>query len=191
MDLTNLIDSVKNESAEMSTLSIKRAINIAIAESSPELAYELACIVDNGVIKNVERLRMDLEKVVIKSKNPEFAYLYARDIPGANIEMLEKVVLDAKNPYYSCEFASDIPNANTQKHQEIVIKSKDVQMAYRFALYVDNADLGPLENMVIKSQDPKLIYKFRETVVNANTRKLNLALAKLKKNMNFDNNFEL
>ena len=191
MDLTNLIDSVKNKKTRLSTLSIKRAINIAIAEGSPELAYELACIVDNGVIKNVEKLRKDLEIVVIKSKNPEFAYLYARDIPGANINVLEKVVLEAKNPYYSCEFASDIPNANIDKHQNVVINSKDAQTAYRFALYVEKADIKTLENIVIKSQDAKLIFNFRENIEYANVKKLNLALERIKNNINFDKNLEL
>lgn len=51
-----------------------------------------------------------LQRIVIVSGNPEVAYLYARDVPGASVDKLEKVVVEAGDPRWMRTFAQ-LPGA--------------------------------------------------------------------------------
>jgi hypothetical protein len=54
-----------------------------------------------------------LQRFVILSGNPEVAYLYARDVPGASLDKLEKVVVESGSPELMRLFAS-LPGARKE-----------------------------------------------------------------------------
>lgn len=173
MESNLYLEKVKEKGHKLSKLFIKSAVDIAKKEVSAELAYELALIVDNGRTKDVDKVRKELCDVVVKSNNPKFAYLYARDIPKADIPALQTIVENSENPEYATEFASDISGIDITKLQSIVVSSKNAFYAYRFAKYVDNADVKSLENVVAKSEDVNIIENFMNDIDGVNNRRLN------------------
>lgn len=51
-----------------------------------------------------------LQRIVIESGNPEVAYKFARDVPGASIDKLERVVVEAGAPKWMWLYAK-LPGA--------------------------------------------------------------------------------
>jgi len=94
---------------------------------SPHEAYYKASI--SGYTRELEE---------IACKYPRYAYLFARDIPGANIKYCQEHA--CKKPKYACWFADNIPGADIKYCQENACK--DHRWAYFFALYVPGADLN-------------------------------------------------
>jgi hypothetical protein len=71
----------------------------------------------------------DIEKCCEAAcKNPMCAYLFALDIPGANIEKCQEAA--CKDPKYAYWFAWDVPGANVEKCREAACH--DVFWAYKF-----------------------------------------------------------
>ena len=67
---------------------------------------------------------------------PEWAYEFAIDVSGANIEKCQEAA--CKSSYWAYWFAKDIPGADIEKCQEAVCK--DPFYAYNFAKYIPGAD---------------------------------------------------
>ena len=53
-----------------------------------------------------------LQRVVLYSNYPEAAFLFARDVRGANVRRLQKVVLYFGSPQWKRRFAAEIPGAS-------------------------------------------------------------------------------
>lgn len=64
---------------------------------------------------------MALQRIVISGHNPEMAYLWARDIPGASIKRLQQVVLEHGNLAQLRKFARDIPGANAPLLEKLAL----------------------------------------------------------------------
>ena len=60
---------------------------------------------------------------------PKWAYYFARNIPGADIEKCQEAA--CKDPHYAYPFAGNIPGANIEKCQEAAYK--DYYWVYKFA----------------------------------------------------------
>ena len=54
----------------------------------------------------------DLQIKIIKEKNPEHIYLFAKYVKGVNIKELEDAILSTNNPEFIYLFARDIKDAN-------------------------------------------------------------------------------
>jgi hypothetical protein len=52
---------------------------------------------------------------------PQWAYWFALEVPGADIEKCQEAA--CKDPIYAYRFARDIPGANIEKCQEIAYKN--------------------------------------------------------------------
>ena len=183
-DLELVLERVNEKGHDLSKIFFKNAVELAKKEKSAELAYELALVADNGKNANVEKIREELCKVVEESNNPKFSYLYARDIPKANIPALQKVVEESNDAESAINFASDIYNIDITKLQQIVLDSKNPKYAYQFAKYVEKADVKSMEDIVVKSKDIKLIENFAKDVDGANTKRLKSVRSVLAKKYN-------
>lgn len=62
-----------------------------------------------------------LQRVVIRAEHAEAAYLFARDIEGANIRRLQKVILNRGSPEQKRQFARMIPGAAVQHLEALAI----------------------------------------------------------------------
>ncbi|MFA5759097.1 MAG: hypothetical protein WC942_07070 [Clostridia bacterium] len=75
----------------------------------------------------------DEEEVCTK---PQWAYWFAMDIPGANVEKCQEGA--CKRPYWAYMFARYIPGADIEKCQEAACKNS--YYAYLFSLYITGAN---------------------------------------------------
>lgn len=112
------------------------------------------------IAKNVEGLdagqRAIHENIVIESGNPEYCYLYARNIETANQKLLEEALLNAKSAKYSYLFAKDVRGATIDKHRQVVLDSKDAEYNYLFASnisYMFVADVYEHVQAIIDSEN--------------------------------------
>ena len=177
MELKDWIELVKT--TDLKKKQVKEAFKVAIEQNSAELAYELACLPPE------ETNRELAEKIVLNAKDPHFSYLFARDIPHANVKMHEKLCLKSKDLETAVDFARDIPTANVSAFEKIILDSQSAEYSYKFVEDVEGADVKYHQQNVINSRDEYYIKKFRDLdVAGIEKRTLSLALgrcAKIKK----------
>ena len=130
MEVKELVKLVQENGHALSKKSLKDAVKFAKKCGDAELAYELACIIEGNE-------RLEMEKIVLKAQEPKFCYLFARDIPNANVKAHQSVILNKKSAEFSVEFASDISNVDVRALSNVVLESKNPEYAYKFALEVD------------------------------------------------------
>jgi hypothetical protein len=97
----------------------------------------------NKALENA-KFGIDVEKnqdIIIKSKDPEFAFCFAENVLDANIEALQQVVLDSDDQYYCYLFASRIKGADIEKLSEVVLKGEIYSCIYWFANEVKGANI--------------------------------------------------
>ena len=99
-------------------------------------------------------------KAVIKSKNPEYNYLFAKDRRDADIKGHGKAVIRSKNLEYNYLFAQNIAGADVLAHGEVIIKSKDPEYNYWFAKDIAGADVLAHSKAVVESKSPKYNFDF-------------------------------
>lgn len=73
---------------------------------------------------------VSFQDIVILSKDPQSAYLFSRDVKGADISSLEKVIINSRNLVWVLDFARWIEGADIKALEKIVINSKDPYWAY-------------------------------------------------------------
>lgn len=104
------------------------------------------------IAKNVEGLdagqRAIHENIVIESGDPEFCYLYAKNVKTANIKALEETLLEAKSAKYSYLFAKEVNGATIDKHRQVVVESKDAEYNYLFASKISYMFVGDIYDHV-------------------------------------------
>jgi hypothetical protein len=88
------------------------------------------------------------EAEVLASGNPELAYRFARDVPGANIKKLEDVVV--QDPFWSYYFAKNVVGANIRRLEDVVVQSP--YWSYLFALKIPGANIRRLMASIIQAK---------------------------------------
>ena len=185
MDLEKVIEKVENEGTFLSKPYLNTAMLIAIQKHSAKLAYDLACVLE----KQTDRKKM--EKVVLEAKNPEYSYMFARDIAGADIKKHQEVVVESNDVEQAVNYASDIPGADVKTLEQIVLASENAKCLYEFAMSVENADIKALGKELVKTKDVDYIKKFEDNVENADMNLLRLARGRITKMKKKEPNFEL
>jgi hypothetical protein len=121
---------------------------------------------DNELIDKRLNYSKEKEQEVINSKDPRKSYLFAKDVPGANIQELQKVVLSSFP--YSYFFAKDVPGANIQELQKVILSSP--YYSYLFAKDVPGANIQELQKVVLN--EPESSYLFAKDIPGANIQEL-------------------
>jgi len=119
-----------------------------IRENAEEVEQTVGYKLNNGLA----RLE-DEEEACTRAK---WAYLFAREIEGANIERCEEAA--CKDPWGAYAFAKDIPRANIGKCQEAACK--DPEWAYYFAKDIPGANIEKCCEAACK--DPALAWRFAD-----------------------------
>jgi len=81
------------------------------------------------------------EKIVLESKDTNWCYEFAKNIPGADIKAHEQIILELKNGYYCFIFARDIPGADIEAHEKVILELKDLYCSYCFAKEIPEANI--------------------------------------------------
>ena len=83
--------------------------------------------------------------VVIKSKDPRYAYYFSGLVKGCDKTALQEVIIEGGNPEFACYFARYNEDADIKRLEDVVIKSRDFKYACYFARYVKGADVERLQ----------------------------------------------
>ena len=116
------------------------------------------------------------EDMVINSRDSNYIYMFAREIPEADASKLQEGVINTGDAYYIYNFARDIPGADISRLQEAIINSGDARYIYNFARYVSGADTSRLQEVIINSGDVYMIYMFARYVRGADINRLQEAI---------------
>ena len=95
-----------------------------------------------------------------------YYYLFARDIKGANIDLLCNAVASSQDPEEIYNFAFSIPGANIQLLEENLSSLYD-EYVYLFARDINGANTNNLEKKM-EFAFPKYIYLFARDIDGAN-----------------------
>jgi len=72
------------------------------------------------------------EKIILESKNIDYCYEFARDVPGANIKAFEEVILEIKDPYWCYSFAKYLKGSNKEELFKVILESGNKFWINRF-----------------------------------------------------------
>ena len=99
----------------------------------------------------------DLKYQIYKANDPSFAYFFVREF-SKDTENMQKIIIKNKDYKYSYLFAKNIPEADVKKLQEIVIKSNKMDFVAKFACFVKNSNSNHIQKIIAKSQNTKAAY---------------------------------
>ena len=74
-----------------------------------------------------------LANAIIARKDPLDNFIFADEIPGADVLAHGQAIIESKDPKWNYVFARDIPGAVISAHGQAVIESKDPEYNYMFA----------------------------------------------------------
>lgn len=133
-------------------------------------------------IKRMEQVIEDLSSLWIEEKGFQFspfsAYLFARDVQGANVELLEDIIIKA-NTKVIVIFAKDVQGANIQRLQNRVIELGNPSMILFFAKDVEGANIKELEDAILKTKDYYFWIRFAREVKGANKTRIEKKMVEL------------
>ena len=143
--------------------SVEKLIEDEIITS--KFAYYWVSYVDSN-IKN------EMKQIVIKSKDPNYALKWAKDIGNKN--EMKQIVIKAKNPEYAYHWARDIGNIEEMK--QIIIESKDPAYAYHWAEDIGNRE--EMKQVILEARDLYWIIRWAENFGNKEEMKQAILEAK-------------
>ena len=94
-----------------------------------------------------------------------YYYVFARDIKGANIELLQQAIIDSEREDFIYLFARDIEGANIELLQK-EMRYGDPKYIYLFAYEVMGSNAEVLQNHLIAQMGEGYDWSFREVLLN-------------------------
>lgn len=193
--LLNFIVSESNE--QLSDSSKKNLIRIAkITKNNDELSliilaiektkklhyiYDFAKTVS---IPNVQEIEDAFFRVISQNKDGTYSqnlycYLFARDVPGANINRFQQTIIQNNNLPAILEFALDIKDANFTQLEQTIIKLNDPCFIFSLAYNSKRANIEKLQNAIINTKNSEYICWFALLIKKSDTQKLKKVILSL------------
>lgn len=127
--------------------------------------------------------KQDLEKLqsrIIQEKDAAFACFFAMSVNHRNY-LMQKIVVESKIPKYALLFAEKVDNADIKSLQDIVLASKNLKYISRFGCFVDKADKKRIEKIIIRSKNPRFAHMCLKHMKGADLNKLKPIILSSKK----------
>lgn len=127
-----------------------------VESKEPDLAYFFAL---EYPLHKTYRMR----KVILDGKGGaqqahKYAYLFALNVPGADIKALRKIVQNAGNMSVIADFACNIQGANYRALEKRIILSNEAKFASRLLKTSLAKDVGGLKAVIIRSKKPRYLF---------------------------------
>jgi len=90
------------------------------------------------------------QDVIVKSKNIDINYLFAKNVSDIDASKNGKVILESRDVKYNYLFARDINIKDKEPFAKIVLESSNTDYIYLFALSVSKVDKVPFINYLLK-----------------------------------------
>ena len=100
-----------------------------------------------------------MQKIILDNKNAKYAFLFAQNIPNADIKALQKVVVGSGEIKYIYKFACFVKGADRRKLQSIILKSKNVKGAHTLLKNVEGAKVEKFKDIILDSGRPRYLYE--------------------------------
>jgi hypothetical protein len=127
-----------------------------------------------------------LQDQIIKSKDEEFIFYFAKNVKGADISKLQKAIIKTGKAEWIYMFAKDIKGADIPRLQDVVIKSGNTEWIYRFAQDVKGAG-----KKLLKKKYNELKNKKQASLIYSNYEKKREGQEKVKQFATSKNNPDL
>ena len=83
---------------------------------------------------------------MVESKDPEYCYLFAKDIPGIDRKDLEQTVIESESLQYNYLYAKEIEDADMKCHYQVFLENGNVVNLNQFETSIGlpmDYDLSP------------------------------------------------
>src|SRR5579885_3132922 len=101
-----------------------------------------------------------MQQIIISSKNYKYAYLFAANIKGADIQALQNIVINSGSLKYICLFGCFINGANKSKIEKLIIASNNPKYACAWMQNSKSYNINKLKNIIIKAKKPQPMFLF-------------------------------
>lgn len=107
-----------------------------------------------------------MQGVVLKAREPKYAFLFAATVPNADIQSLQSVVVDLnkieENIKYICHFACHVSGADKKKIESIILKSEVPKYAHMFIKHIDGVNIHKFKHIIMTSKKPRYLYELAQ-----------------------------
>lgn len=134
-----------------------------IKDNDAALAFHFAC--DIGYKNHL------MQNVIIKSKSPKYATLFAQNIPNADISTLQNIVMQTNNMELICRFVKLVKGANKKKFEDMVLETKNAKGAHMLIKYCDT-NPKRFKKILLESKKPRYIYELSKHITNKKELKI-------------------
>lgn len=100
-----------------------------------------------------------MQKVVLDKKDAKYAFIFAQNVPNADVKALQNIVIDSKKIKYITKFACFVKQADRKQLESIIVKSKNVKYAHMFLKHVKGADASKFKTIIINSGKPRYLFE--------------------------------
>lgn len=100
-----------------------------------------------------------MQKIILDNKDAKYAFLFAQNIPNADIKALQKIVIGSREIKYIYKFACFVKGADRKKLQAIILKSKNVKGAHTLLKNVRGTKVKKFKDIILASGRPRYLYE--------------------------------
>jgi hypothetical protein len=105
-----------------------------------------------------------MQKVILESKNPQYAFLFAQNVKGSDTQALQKIVIESNKIKYICKFGCFIANADRKLIEKIISNSKNAKYAHMFLKHVKHANVDLLKQPIFKAKKPRYLFELAKHI---------------------------
>lgn len=106
-----------------------------------------------------------MQKIVLNSENPKYAYLFAKTIKNADVNSLQQLVINSNNIYYITKFACLFPN-NIKILENLIFNSKKIKYIHMLFLHNKNINFDRYKKYILSRKSPKYLFELAKHVDN-------------------------
>lgn len=159
----NKVDPYSKKESGYTNDDLERLQDEIVADRDSALAYFFATEF------NYKTYRM--QKLILDQKDAKYAFVFARDIPNADIKALQNVVISSKELKYICNFACFVEGADHKRLEKIITSAilddpRNTQYAHKLLKNVDGSNVKKFKDIIIASKRPRYLYELAKHINN-------------------------
>ena len=105
-----------------------------------------------------------MQKIILNSKIPKYAFLFAKHISHSDIYSLQQLVLNSKNTEYICKFACFIPQANFSLLEDYLLKSKKPKYIFMLLKHKKNINYTKYKKYILEAKKPRYLFSLAKQI---------------------------
>lgn len=128
----------------------KLLLQEVFAKQDPLLSYFYALEKKDNLPK--------IQEIILKSKNPKYIFLFAKNIKKADCKALQTALVNTKNIKYICKYALFINNSNFSLLEKIILKSKKIKYINMLLASNKYKNINNYFDIILSCKKPKYLF---------------------------------